>query len=314
MRNGRTYTHPGKGNPDIVDPAGPIDPEVGVLAAWSPCGRLLGCVVNYACHGTTFGGGEVSADWIGYMDATIKGAMGTDGPAVFLTGAAGDVTQVNNLSLRARDYGEEVSRFVGARVAAEAIKLLVSAERGELAPVRALSKLLMFERRLPSPERLAKCWELVEKGLKTGRIHTTEWTFAKEILLLDYAAKKQPRVAVEVQAVQVGPAVFLSNPAEYFCQFGLDIKKASPFPFTYVVSLANGIVGYVPTEDAFAPTGGGYETVLSAYSNLEVAAGAKIAKTSIQLARRLKPGAVPQFTSVKKPGRPWEYGVLGPDA
>ncbi|UCH35401.1 MAG: hypothetical protein JSV65_03360, partial [Armatimonadota bacterium] len=75
MKNGRSYTHPGKGNPDIVEPAGPIDPEVGVIAAWGSRGDLLGCIVNFACHGTTFGGG-VSADWIGYLDSTIKGAMG----------------------------------------------------------------------------------------------------------------------------------------------------------------------------------------------------------------------------------------------
>ncbi len=33
MRDGRQLTHPGKGNPEIVKPAGPIDPAVGVLAA-----------------------------------------------------------------------------------------------------------------------------------------------------------------------------------------------------------------------------------------------------------------------------------------
>src|SRR5207249_30336 len=72
MKNGRVFTHPGKGNPEIVEPAGPIDPEVGVVAAWTGRGEPLGCLVNYACHATTFGGG-VSADYIAYLEKTIQG-------------------------------------------------------------------------------------------------------------------------------------------------------------------------------------------------------------------------------------------------
>src|SRR5207244_2447990 len=104
------YSHPGKGNPEIVEPAGPIDPEVGVLAAWSAQGELLGCLVNYACHATTFGGG-VSADYIYYLEKTIRGAMGRDATVVSLAGACGDVTQVDNQSRREREFGEKWSRF-----------------------------------------------------------------------------------------------------------------------------------------------------------------------------------------------------------
>jgi neutral ceramidase len=68
-----------------------------VLAAWDQDGRLLGCIVNYACHATTSPGG-ISANWIYYLEKTIRGAMDATVPVVFLQGAAGDLVQTENLS------------------------------------------------------------------------------------------------------------------------------------------------------------------------------------------------------------------------
>ena len=303
MRDGFTMTHPGQGNPDILEPAGPIDPQVGVLGAWSKEGQFLGCVVNFACHATT-GPGGISADWIYYLEKTIRGLMGDKAVVVFMPGMSGDVTQVDNRSpYQIKQFGEVSARYVGGRVGAEAIKTLLAVEQaaGPLAPVAAQTQVLKIKRRAPKPERVARALEIVQQD--PGKVDATEWTFAKEIVVLDARIKKEPIADVEVQAVQVGPAVFLSCPAEYFCQYGLDIKAGSKFPFTFPVSLANDCIGYVPTEEALGPRGGGYETRLTSYSNLEPTAGRQIADALIELSSRLTPGAGPAAAAAARRSR-----------
>ncbi len=310
MKNGRAYSHPGAGNPDMLDYAGPIDPEVGVIAAWNEAGDLLGTVVNFSCHATASPGG-ISANWIYYLEQTIQGATGAKVPVVFLQGACGDVTQVDNLNPYQRPAPAEWSRRVGARVGAEAVKVLHLMTPSSEARLDTRQKVFSIPRRKPSAERLARSRDIVNAGRNPA--DPTEWTFAKEILMLEHLIEKEPEVEVEVQAIQVGPAVFVSNPAEYFVQLGLDIKAGSPFPLTFPVELANGCVGYVPTEEAFGPDGGGYETRLTAYSNLVITAGTTFRDTGIALAKELTPDPLP--VPPKAPGfvKPWSYGNNPPE-
>jgi len=310
MKEGFTCTHPGKANPDIVKPAGPIDPGVGVIGAWDKEGKLMGCVVNFACHGTT-GPGGTSADWIYYLEKTIRGVMGEQAIVVFLNGACGDITQVDNLNPYSIDFGERSARFVGTRVGAEAVKVLVSSEPDELTPIIFTTRILPIPRRKPSSERISRALELVQK--KPSEVDSTEWTFAKEIVLLDALIQKEPVANVEVQAIQLGPAVFLANPSEFFCQFGLDLKSDSKFPYTFPVELANGCVGYIPTEEAMEEQGGGYETRLTSYSNLEINAGRLIVSSLLDLIGELTPGEVPIPTKAKPRKVRWTYGNVKPE-
>ncbi|PIX43891.1 MAG: hypothetical protein COZ56_06095 [Armatimonadetes bacterium CG_4_8_14_3_um_filter_58_9] len=313
MQHGKAVSHPGKGNPGIIDYAGPIDPEVGVVGAWSQQGEFLGCVVNYTCHCTTFGG-AVSADWVYHLDRTVRNVMGQQGVVVFLNGACGDVTQVDNKSVALPQFPDSSARLVGVSVGAEALKVLNRAARGEFSTVASVSRKMTFGRRTPSSARVAKAREIVEAGIHDEeRRATTEWTFAKEVLILDYLAGQTPEVEGEIQAIQLGPVVYLANPAEYFCGLGLKIKEGSQFPFTYVVELANGIIGYVPDEEAFSATGGGYETVLTSYSNLEVTAGTQIADACVELSRQLQPTAAPEPPKMEPATAMWGYGQLGPE-
>lgn len=313
MKNGLTYSHPGAGNPDIIDYAGPIDPQVGTVGVWDLKGNLLGMLVNFSNHATTNPGG-ISANWIADMEKTLRGATGNSAlPVVFLQGACGDITQVDNLTEFQNPSGKEWSEIVGGRVGAEAYKTLLLIRRGANSdiPLDTRQKVWQVKRRIPSAEKVKQALETVNLGPE--KAGTTEWTFAKETLVLDAMIKVRPEVEVEVQTIQVGPMVFISNPAEYFVQYGLDIKEGSKFPFTFVVELANGIVGYVPTEEALGPSGGGYETRLTSYSNLEVSAGRQFANTGIELANEMTPGKIPLPPPVPPFSAPWGYGNVPPE-
>jgi hypothetical protein len=313
MKGGLTFSHPGAGNPDVIGYAGPIDPQVGVVGVWDMKNNLLGVVVNFACHATTSPGG-ISANWPSSMEQTLRGATGNAAlPVVFLQGACGDITQVDNLTKFQNPAPEEWWQIVGGRVGAEAYKTLLLIRRGASndIPVDVRSKTWNVKRRLPSPEKVKRALGIVQTP--QTRDNATEWTFAKETVLLDALAKVRPEEEVEVQAIQVGPAVFVSNPSEYFVQYGLDIKQGSKFPFTFPVELANGCTGYVPTEEALGPNGGGYETRLTSYSNLEVTAGRQFANVGIDLANQMTPGPVPQPPPAPPFRAPWSYGNLGPE-
>jgi hypothetical protein len=313
MKDGFTMTHPGQGNPAILEPAGPTDPQVGVVGCWAADGKFLGCLVNFACHATT-GPGGISADYIYYLERAVRGVMGEHAVVVFLPGAAGDVTQVDNRSPhQIKQFGEVSARFVGGRVGAEAVKTLLAMEQGTgpLLPLAAAHKVVPIKRRPPSPEHLARAHEVVKQDPK--KADHTDWTFAKETVLLEAKIARAPVVDVEVQAIQLGPLALLACPAEYFCEFGLRLKAESGFPVTFPVSLANDAIGYVPTEEALSPRGGGYETRLTGYSNLEPSAGRQIADALIKLASGMKPGAVPKPPALPPfRGQPWTYGNLPP--
>jgi hypothetical protein len=194
---------------------------------------------------------------------------------------------------------------VGGRVGAEAVKVLLGAVPGSEALVDARARVWRIPRRMPTAEHVRRARALVE----SGKPPAADWIFAKETVLL---STLPPEVEVEVQAVQVGPAVYIAAQGEMFCQLGLDLKAAKVAPFTWPVELANGCVGYVPTEEALGPRGGGYETRLTSYSNLAPSAGRQMVAAGIELARQFRAARVPEAPLAPR-GQPWAYGNVPPE-
>ena len=79
--------------------------------------------------------------------------------------------------------------------------------------------------------------------------------------------------------------VFVGLPWEIFTEFGLQINAQSPFDQTFVIELANGWHGYIPTVEAFAH--GGYEPRLGYTSRLVPEAGDQMCNNALCLLHQL---------------------------
>ncbi|HVS35738.1 MAG TPA: hypothetical protein VMS17_09155 [Gemmataceae bacterium] len=289
MRDGREITHTGKpGTPhhdDIVCPAGPIDPDVGVLAFRTPDAKnkIAGLVVNFACHSTVMGGDQFSPDYAGYLRKHVKAHYGEDTPVVFLLGPCGDITQVDNMAANS-EFGPDYADLMGMKLAGEAIRSTERMTWLKEAPIAAVQETALVEiRPEPDVDRERPPFGLGSDSTKEQKV---EAVYANERKLVAEMRKKTPTIPAEVQAIRIGPLGIVTNGAEYFCEYGQRIKKASGHASTWVVSLANEHLGYVPTAQAFV--GGGYETRTARSSKLVPDAGQRLLEGAMRALGKVK--------------------------
>ena len=261
MKDGHVQTHPGKGNPENVDFAGPVDDQVGVVGVWKKGTKeMLGFLLNFSCHACIRLDGA-TADFPGVAVETVRKVYGPHVGAVYVNGASGDVTQINNLSLK-RDTGGDIADKLGMVLGGEAVKLLADSDRGEVNTLR-----YMFREIVPGRQKVDPA--VVEEARERARNNdgSSQFKMAKTIAIQAYVDQVVGgKAAKEKLAVlQLGPLVVCSSSGEMFAQFALDLKAASAFPYTWYAQLNGGPLGYVPTMDCFAKTGGGYETATSRF-------------------------------------------------
>ena len=73
------------------------------------------------------------------------------------------------------------------------------------------------------------------------------------------AAQGHAPIPAEIIAARIGDFVLVTFPGELTVQIGLNLKKASPHPHTFVAGYTNGYLYYAPTADQLANRGGAQE-------------------------------------------------------
>jgi len=258
MRDGSVGWNPGKLNPQIVRPSGPIDPEVGVFYAETAVAKSVPLLtfVNYAMHPDTTGGMRISADYPGALARALALYKGPDMLTLFANGTCGNINHTDVHWVGAQSSPQEAARL-GTVLAAAVFKAYP-----RLAPLtnsvtlRVRSEIV----KLPLPGFTPEQLEQARLDVLTAK-DTTREGFMKLVRahrVLDTAAQKGQPQEVEMQVIALGRDVaWVAWPGEMFVELGLSVKAGSPFPHTYNVELANGTIGYIPNKAAYAE--GNYE-------------------------------------------------------
>ncbi|MGD9496719.1 MAG: hypothetical protein AB7Y46_10490 [Armatimonadota bacterium] len=281
LADGTHETHADPARADVIERAGPSDPELLLLAARDHDGRPLGFVGNFTCHTTLMGGVQFSADYPGAWSDLMTRATGA--PLVFLNGAMGDVTQVNR-ALELPQRGPAAVQRFARKLTGESLRLLADMRFTEDAHLAVASELLRIPLREPAPDQLEADRETVAQAAPDD--YSGEVVFARERLALARYIEQVGKDRCEVICARVGELGLASGPGQMFCVYGLDCKRRSPFAHTMYVSLANGNAGYVPTPEAIEK--GGYEPTLCRGSRLAPEAGEIIVDTQVRLLRELR--------------------------
>jgi hypothetical protein len=259
LRDGSVGWNPGKLNPDIVLPAGPTDPEVGLLlvekAGASGPREVLATCVNFAMHTDTTGGTKFSADWPGALSRVLAGYHGADHVTLVTLGACGNL---NHLDFAWRwPQGTPIEQHRIATILGATI-FQAHKELQPVAPGPLRAKSVVVELAVPevTPEQVAEARATLA-AVKDDRGPN----FMKQVRayrVLDLAARAGRPFRVEVQGLALGDQVaWISLPGEVFVELGLALKKRSPFLHTQVIELANEDIGYIPDRRSYAE--GNYE-------------------------------------------------------
>ena len=132
----------------------------------------------------------------------------------------------------------------------------------------------------PTPDELAAARENIR------HLNDTNLNFyikVRAVKALDLLSRGSTFPA-EIQVFRLdNDTAIVCLPAEIFVEFGLAIKKASPFKQTLVITICNDRPAYVPTLKAF--TEGSYEVI---NSRLKPGSGEAMVETAIKLLNGLK--------------------------
>jgi len=207
------------------NPDGVCDHEVRVVRIDDEDLNPISLFVNWPCHGTVMSGRnyQITGDWAGIAATYVEKAYDGKITAPVTAGASGDINGLNG-------PGEQFGYvdITGIMVGEEVVRVAKDIKTFPYGSISASQRLII----LPGKQRAKS--NFPQKTYEPG-----------------------PNLDVRLSALKIGNIVFTGISGEVMNEIGLDVKKLSPFKYTYVITHCNGSSGYLVTDEAYQE--GGYE-------------------------------------------------------
>lgn len=253
--------NPGAGNPNLVEPAGPTDPTISIIALREPGGRPIAVFSAYSLHYVGgVGKGHISADYYGvYCGALAKLLQAEEQyppfVAIMANGTSGDI---NNISFgRPRPRQEEYAQInaVAQDVATKVHAALKKLEYRAAVSLDARYREPVIQWRRPTEAEMEWAKKTLAEREKAPGTRDLPLIYAERVMRMAEYPKESP---IPLQVFRIGDACIGTMPCEVLCEIGLEFKERSPVQPAFLISLAHGYLGYLPTPRQHDL--GGYET------------------------------------------------------
>lgn len=274
MKDGSVVTNPGKMNPEIVKPEGPVDPSIPLLGI--RCGgQLKVLLANISNHGDTIGGNFVSGDWMGFCRRQLEERMGANSMCLPLIAPSGNINHFN-VSTPVPQTSYEEARRIGTEYAKTIAAALPAMEPAPFSAIKTASVTVETGPRAVDKDELREAEAIARQyshlsAEQSGHDLTAEDFANRSPVALKFfadatikAAKDECKRGFNLVGIAAGPMRIVSLPSEVFVEIGMTIRQ-DIFPDNPVMIATHSGTGadhlsggYIP--NAFNYGRGGYET------------------------------------------------------
>ncbi len=272
----------------FVGPTDPFDPDFPVIAFRNATGQLQSAWFNHSTHCIGTRSGRRSPGFYGLAAQELTEELGA--PVTFFSGAAGST---HNLNLDCEQMVQRIKSTFN-----ETLEAGAPMSSGRLAAIR---------RQLPYTVRFFD--EQVEDRKVVD--YCRKYAAAHEDAIVNVFRESRRKLKTQqgqernmwLQVLQVGDVCLVAVPAEFFTVLGMEIKRRSPFPNTFVCALSNDYVGYLPNRAGFDL--GGYQTWMGLHCFAEIGTGEAVVEQCVEMLHELaQPPSTPTSPAAQPVDQP----------